>query len=189
MVIDRLFCAFPEIESGRLALREIEDRHLDGVYELYSNEKVFEYCGILPKNNRATLKTMIGHFSRDFQKKSRVKWGIFFSDDPDSLLGIIEVFEIHQKVNALTLGYYLSESRWGQGIASEAVGLVVRFLFQQVKVNRIQAEVMPGNGASKRVLLRNGFKYEGTLRQAALWSGQGIVDLEIYGLLLEEYAL
>jgi ribosomal-protein-alanine N-acetyltransferase len=28
---------------------------------------------------------------------------------------------------------------------------------------------------------------EGTLRQATLWSGKGIVDLEIYGLLKSEY--
>ena len=35
--------------------------------------------------------------------------------------------------------------------------------------------------------MKNGFEYEGTLRQAASWSGKGIVDLEIYGLLQEDY--
>jgi [ribosomal protein S5]-alanine N-acetyltransferase len=56
-----------------------------------------------------------------------------------------------------------------------------------VNVNRIQAEVMPLNEASKKVLLKNSFIKEGTLRQATLWSGKGIVDLEIYSILREDY--
>ncbi|TGU64337.1 N-acetyltransferase, partial [Mesorhizobium sp. M00.F.Ca.ET.186.01.1.1] len=103
------------------------------------------------------------------------------------LVGIIEAFELNQRVNMATIGYFLAEAHWGKGIASEAVKMVVRFLMEEVNVNRIQAEVMPPNEASKKVLRNNGFVMEGTLRQAALWSGKGIVDLEIYGLLREDY--
>lgn len=51
----------------------------------------------------------------------------------------------------------------------------------------IQAEVMPPNRASKKVLLNNGFMKEGTLRQANVWSGKGIVDLEVYSILKDDY--
>lgn len=87
-----------------------------------------------------------------------------------------------------TIGYFLSESHWGKGIATEAVNRLLDFLFTDVNVNRIQAEVMPPNENSKKVLLKNGFVYEGTLRQAMLWSGKGIVDLEIYSILKGDYA-
>ncbi len=61
---------------------------------------------------------------------------------------------------------------------------------EEVNVNRIQAEVMPLNEPSKKVLLKNGFSKEGLLRQASLWSGKGgVVDLEIYGLLKGDYDL
>lgn len=65
--------------------------------------------------------------------------------------------------------------------------MVVNYLIEEVQVNRIQAEVMPLNEPSKKVLLKNGFINEGLLRQATLWSGKGVVDLEIYGLLKEDY--
>lgn len=75
----------------------------------------------------------------------------------------------------------------GRGLASRAVELLTAFLFQQAQVNRIQAEVMLNNEPSKKVLLKNGYVKEGMLRQAALWSGKGVVDLEIYSMLREEY--
>ncbi|MNM65570.1 putative ribosomal N-acetyltransferase YdaF [compost metagenome] len=87
----------------------------------------------------------------------------------------------------VTIGYFLAESYWGKGLATETVGLLTRFLFEEADLNRIQAEVMPANEVSKKVLLKNGYVYEGTLRQASLWSGKGIVDLEIYSLLKGEY--
>ncbi|MNW60103.1 Ribosomal-protein-serine acetyltransferase [compost metagenome] len=187
MITLNLFNEFPVLKSDRLTLKRIEEDHIEELYSIYSNDKVFEYCGIIPKHNKATVKSMIGHFERDFQKKSRVKWGIFYNSKSDTLVGVIEAFDFNQRVDMITIGYFLAEEHWGKGIASEAVKLVVRFLFEHVKANRIQAEVMPKNEVSKRVLLKNGFKCEGTLRQAALWSGKGIVDLEIYGLLQKEY--
>lgn len=75
----------------------------------------------------------------------------------------------------------------GKGIATKAVEMVVNYLLEEVQVNRIQAEVMPLNEPSKKVLLKNGFIKEGLLRQATSWSGKGVVDLEIYGLLKEDY--
>ncbi|USG66574.1 GNAT family N-acetyltransferase [Brevibacillus ruminantium] len=187
MNIEAVFGEFPILKSDRFVLKKIEDHHLDDVFDIYSNDKVFAYCGIIPKHKKETVKNMIGHFERDYQKKARIKWGIFANDQPDRLLGIIEAFDFQQKVSMVTVGYFLAEAHWGKGIATEAVKILLHFLFTEVNVNRVQAEVMPPNEPSKRVLLKNGFVKEGTLRQAALWSGKGIVDLEIFGMLKEEY--
>ncbi|BBH22282.1 N-acetyltransferase [Paenibacillus baekrokdamisoli] len=187
MNIDVVFEQFPILKSDAILLKKIEDSHLDDVYEIYSNDKVFEFCGIIPKHNKSTVQNMIGHFERDYYKRSRVKWGIFATAESSQLVGIIEALDFDQKVNKVTIGYFLAESQWGKGIAAAAVQLLVKYLFEEVNVNRIQAEVMPLNDRSKRVLLKNGFVLEGTLRQAALWSGKGVVDLEMYSILKVDY--
>ncbi|GGG78715.1 GNAT family N-acetyltransferase [Paenibacillus radicis (ex Gao et al. 2016)] len=187
MIVEAVFVQFPILQSNVLLLKKIEDHHLDEVFEIYNNDTVFEYCGIIPKHNKDTVKNMIGHFERDYNKQSRVKWGIFVVAEPERLLGIIEAMDFNQKVNAVTIGYFLSEAQWGKGIATEALKILLQFLFDDVNVNRIQAEVMPANENSKKVLLKNGFIKEGTLRQSALWAGKGIVDLEIYSILEEDY--
>lgn len=183
MELEAVFGQYPNLKSDDLILKKMEQTHLNELYEIYSNDAVFEYCGIIPKHNKDTVSKMIGHFDRDYNKQSRVKWGIFAHSDSERLLGIIEAFDFDQRVNMVTVGYYLAESSWGKGLASEALRIVVQYLFAEVSVNRIQAEVMPLNEGSKRVLLKNGFVKEGLLRQASFWSGKGVVDLEMYSIL------
>lgn len=187
MKLEMVFGDFPVLESANLVLRKIEEVHLQEVYAIYDNENVFEYCGIIPKHNVQTVSKMIGHFDRDYHKKSRIKWGIFQKNQSDKLVGIIESMDFNQKVNMVSIGYFLAEDYWGKGIATEAVRTLVKFLFETGNVNRIQAEVMPANEVSKKVLLKNGFMKEGLLRQSTVWSGKGIIDLEIYGILKEDY--
>lgn len=187
MNLEAIFAEFPVLESEALILKKIEDQHLDELFEIYDNDTVFEYCGIIPKHNKGTVKNMIGHFERDYKKRFKVKWGIFAQQADDQLLGIIEIFDMNPKVNAVTIGYYSAEAHWGKGITTAAVKMLVDFLFEEVRVNRIQAEVMPVNEASKKVLLKNGFVKEGLLRQASLWAGKGVIDLELYSILKEDF--
>ncbi|WP_225229408.1 GNAT family N-acetyltransferase [Paenibacillus gallinarum] len=187
--MDPIFDSFPILKSDMLVLKKVEEEHVDELFEIYSNDVIFKYCGILPKHNKDTVRKMIGHFERDFNKQTRVKWGIFAADQQDRLIGIMEMFDLNQKVNMVTIGYFLAEAYWGRGYATEAVRLVLEFLFLHAGINRVQADVMPQNEVSKKVLLKNGFMKEGTLRQAALWSGKGVVDREVFGILKEEYCL
>ncbi|MBS4172799.1 GNAT family protein [Bacillus sp. FJAT-49736] len=187
MNIQKVFAGFPVLESTNLILKKIEEVHLQELYSIYDNDKVFKYCGMIPRHNLQTVSKMIGHFDKDYDKKRRVKWGIFQKNQSNKLVGILESMDFNQKVNMVTIGYYLAEDFWGKGIATESVHTLVKFLFEEVNINRIQAEVMPANEISKKVLLKNGFMKEGLLRQASLWSDKGVVDLEIYSILKEEY--
>lgn len=187
MNLQALFEAYPQIESENIILKEIQTNHIDGLFKIYDNDRVFTHCGIRPKHNKKTVENMIGHFRRDFNKKSRIKLGIFLKEERNALVGIIEVMDIRKKVECATVGYYLAESYWGKGIATESLGLLVDFLFKTVGFNRLQAEVMVENESSKRVLVKNGFQKEGTIRQGAFWAGKGIVDLEVYGILKKDY--
>lgn len=186
MNIEKLFNEFPILIGDEFSLLKIEEDHLDDVFAIYNNEQVFEFCGIIPKHNKETVKKMISHFERDFNNKKRIKWGIVTHSEC-KLVGIIEAFDFNQKINMVTIGYYLEETYWGKGYASAAVSKVVEFLFNEVDVNRIQADVMPLNVASKKVLLKNGFLKEGLLREATIWSGKGIIDIEIYSILKRNY--
>lgn len=87
MNLDILYEDFPAIEGNRLSLKKIEVSHLDDVFSIYNNDRVFEYCGILPKHNIETVKNMIGHFERDYNKRSRSNGGSLFQDRPASWWG------------------------------------------------------------------------------------------------------
>ena len=110
MIIEKVFKQFPTLHSTNLQLRKIEESHIQELFAIYDNDIVFEYCGIIPKHNLQTVQKMIGHFERDYTKKSRIKWGIFEKSQSEKLLGIIEAMDFNQKVDMVTIGYYLAEA-------------------------------------------------------------------------------
>lgn len=80
------------------------------------------------------------------------------------------------------LGYWLGRSFWGKGIAAEAVRQICALGFAQWDIVRIFAEVFANNRASCRVLEKNEFVCEGTLRSSVVKYGN-ILDSEIYALI------
>lgn len=109
MNTEPLFNTFPTLHNDSIELGKIEPAHLDDLYVIYSNDRVFDYCGIIPKHNKDTVNKMIGHFERDYNKKARVKWGIFTPGSPQKLVGVAELYDINAKVNMTTIGYYSVE--------------------------------------------------------------------------------
>src|SRR2546426_7950909 len=63
------------------------------------------------------------------------------------------------------IGYWLAKPYWGQGIMTHVVRAFVRYAFSDLQVGRLTAQVFDFNIGSARVLEKNGFKLEGTLRQ------------------------
>ena len=69
-------------------------------------------------------------------------------------------------------GYWLAKEHWGQGIMTEAVGLVSQYASNKLRLRRLDAQVIVGNLASRRVLEKNGFKLEGLMRKQARKNGR-----------------
>ncbi len=81
-------------------------------------------------------------------------------------------------------GYCIGRRWWHMGVTSEALREVLRFLFAQVGVLRVDAKHDARNPHSGGVMRKCGMRYEGTLRQSA-WCNAGIGDMCWYGILAE----
>jgi ribosomal-protein-alanine N-acetyltransferase len=85
--------------------------------------------------------------------------------------------DVHQHVGQL--GYWLGEPFWGHGVMSEVIGAFTDFCFNNFPLHRIYAELYANNPASARVLEKNGFVFEGRLKNNIFKDGQ-ILDSLIY---------
>ena len=70
----------------------------------------------------------------------------------DDILGHIEFFKTVNYLDEFELSYvvYAAEQR-GKGVATEAINLLVRYLFETKRMNRIRLVIHPENGASRRL--------------------------------------
>jgi ribosomal-protein-alanine N-acetyltransferase len=85
-----------------------------------------------------------------------------------------------------TVGYWISEDACGFGHASTALGLVVEFAFRHAGLHRVQPAIMPRNARSRRVVEKNGFRYEGTAQRYLMIDGVW-EDHDIFALTAEEW--
>jgi ribosomal-protein-alanine N-acetyltransferase len=63
------------------------------------------------------------------------------------------------------LGYWVDRAVAGRGMASLAVALVCDHAFGPARLHRLQADIRPENGPSRRLVHRLGFRHEGLLRR------------------------
>jgi [ribosomal protein S5]-alanine N-acetyltransferase len=77
------------------------------------------------------------------------------------------------------LGYWLSESYWGQGIVTDAVSAVVPVAFERYDIVRLQAGIFSTNTASMRVLEKCGFIRE-AVHKNAIWKKGRLLDEVVY---------
>jgi RimJ/RimL family protein N-acetyltransferase len=87
--------------------------------------------------------------------------------------GHIEFFKPVSYWDAFELSYQLDDERFaGRGVATEAVQLLVDYLFATKKQHRIHLVIVPENAASRRVAEKCGFTLEGTVRGAFFNGGR-----------------
>lgn len=128
-------------------------------------------------------------FMKQYQESgfwSRDEGTLVILDRGGAIIGHIEFFKTVNYLAEYELSYILYEpERRGQGATTEAVTLMVHYLFETKPINRIRLVIHPDNAASRRVAEKCGFRHEGTARGA--WYNAGrYQDVEIYAILHDE---
>ena len=82
--------------------------------------------------------------------------------------------------------YCIGSKWWGKGIVLEALWEIIKFFFDVVQVNRIEAGYDINNPNSGRVLEKIGMQKEGIIRQAGR-NNQGLFDIVQCSILREEW--
>ncbi|WP_347313664.1 GNAT family N-acetyltransferase [Defluviimonas sp. SAOS-178_SWC] len=80
----------------------------------------------------------------------------------DSLLGAVTVDNIRRgPAQAATIGYWIGAPFARQGYMAEALRAVIHHCFTVLDLSRIESACLPENAASRGVLEKTGYKYEG----------------------------
>lgn len=80
------------------------------------------------------------------------------------------------------VGFELSKQYWGKGIAAEALEAVIKFGFEHLQLERIEALIEPANTSSQKLVEKTSFMREGLLRHYEYTCGK-FDDLLIYSIL------
>jgi len=175
---------FPELKTERLQLIQITQSHLEDYYQLFSDERVARYYNILPFSEQKDAQKYIDWFESRFNEGLGIRWGIALKGEKN-IIGTLG-FNNYKENHRANIGYDLRFDFWNKGLMTEALRAVIAFGFNELGINRMEAEVMMGNAASERVLGKLGFKREGALREWMYWNDR-YYDMIMFSLLKYEY--
>jgi [ribosomal protein S5]-alanine N-acetyltransferase len=127
-----------------------------------NNKQIRRYLGIRHKKELITISETI-NFIDDCNTKGRFHWGIFIGVNH---VGNVSCSAWSPSDKWIDISYLVGDfSCQGKGIATFAVGAAMKYLFEDKKYNRIQAECAIENVPSRKVMQKLGMKEEGILRQ------------------------
>ncbi len=165
----KLFDEIPYLSDERIELKRLVISDALKLKELTDNENVYRYLPtfLFEKQFDDPGEAIEKLYEELFRNRESLILGIFLregeggggsdTDNRGTFCGLAEYYGFKDELHKTCLGYRLSESFWGRGIASGTVKLMIDYLYFRTDTEIITASTMVENKASERVLTKNGF--------------------------------
>ena len=105
------------------------------------------------------------------------------------VIGMIKIYpdNNHGRYHAMMINYALSSAYWGQGYMTETVSRVMQYAFEELNIDLLTVFHYPQNVASRRVIEKCGFDYDGTIEQGCTRYDGQVFDAVCHSLLREDW--
>lgn len=180
-----IFRNLKTLETERLILRKMTLEDAEDMFEYASDPDVAKYTTWDAHQSIKDSKFFLEIVVERYKNRQITDWGIVHKEE-GKLIGTCGFAECHLFHSRAEIGYALSRKYWRQGYMSEAVTAIIRFGFQTMNLNRIEARCEVENIASARVMEKVGMQFEGILRQHIFTKGK-YCDLKIYSILRQDF--
>ncbi|NAW65805.1 GNAT family N-acetyltransferase [Photobacterium halotolerans] len=175
-----------ELTTQRCVLRPLTLSDAGALFDIFSDPDVMRYWDSSPWQTIEEANDYIQASKPSLDEPEKLVLGIY-EQPGQQLLGKCMLFNIDQYSRRAELGFGIAKAHWGRGIVNEVGFALIQFAFQEMQLNRIEAEIDPDNTGSAKVLTRLGFSQEGYLPERWIVDGR-MSDSAIYGLLASQWS-
>jgi [ribosomal protein S5]-alanine N-acetyltransferase len=167
----------PVLSTARLRLRELVLDDSRAVHSYAFDPDVARFTPWKPFASEMFARGLV----EMILQPQFLSWAI--TVPPENLaVGMVFLQSFSRQHRRAEVAFNLAKPLWGRGLATEAAGAVLRFGFQGLGLNRIEALCMPQNAASGRVLGKLGMVCEGRMRKFH-HRYDGFQDMDLFAVL------
>jgi RimJ/RimL family protein N-acetyltransferase len=149
------------LETDRLMLRRLTDANLDNLFALHNDPEVMRFLIGGEPISRAEIED-------DY--RTRFSGDGYWAAIERATVAFLGWFAFHpteeRDPSEFELGYRLTRAAWGKGYATEGSRALIRKGFTELGVQRVWAETMAVNLASRRVMEKSGLTHVRTFHLA-----------------------
>ncbi len=173
----------PDIQTERMTLRQLTEDDMDFIFDMFSRPETNQYVADDDVKNMEEAVELYEAFIKP--KPYLFRLGMVLEEN-GQLIGTLGFYSISMDDKRAVLGADLFKEHWGQGLMQEAVQALLRYGFEEMELNRIEASVDPDNIRSMKLTERSGFVKEGVKRQLDWYKGAYHDDV-VFSMLREEW--
>lgn len=174
------------LQQGNIFIREYKRSDLLSVHEMLSDPIVYRTTCAIPLNCSLTFASRwLECVRKSLKKEADLEYGIFSAHNGEYIgnVGLIGIDYINRSAN---ITYIITPKFHHMGYGCAAAKMMVQYGFETLGLTRIHGKCMDFNTASKMVMLKCGFLYEGTGRGEMI-KEKKLVNIEHYGILKNDY--
>lgn len=173
-----------ELRGKKVVLRAVEPEDIE-MLRVLTNDPDYERM-IVGWAFPISTKDQEEWYSNCKNGLSRIRYTIVTEEDgPVGMIGLRDIDWKNGTANGLGMRIAKKDIRT-RGLATDAWMTLMRYAFEELRLNRINGSALAYNKASLRVCEKVGFKVEGVKRQAVFKNGE-FIDQVIMGCLKSDY--
>lgn len=160
------------IETERLILRRFEYSADEAMLRYWvADEKIQSLYSEPVYSTKEAVKELLDKYIGSYEKNDYYRWAVIEKKSGECI-GQIAYFLVDSKNHFAEIEYCIGSDFQCKGFATEAAKAIIRYGFEKLNLHKVQICTKTINKASKRVIEKCGFTYEGTLRDYFYMNGE-----------------
>ena len=180
------FSPFPNLQTGRLLLRQLTFEDENEIFFLRSDENVNLYVDRPKPNSLQDARDHIDKVNNGIANNESIFWGITLLDN-NSIIGTVCLWNISKENDTAEVGFDLMPGLQGKGIMREAFSEVARYAFETLKVRRLVGWVHHEN--SRSISLLRKFNFTRDVNEEEKANKIELENMVIYTLNIADYRM
>ena len=173
------------IETDRLVLREFTLEDAPAMFNNWAHDpEVTRFLIWPPHKDVDETEEILSSWIERYDEGNYYNWAIELKEI-GQVVGSISVVQQDDRARRAHIGYCMGKTWWHQGVMSEALSVIIDFLFSE-GYQRIDSRHDVRNPHSGDVMKKCGMCYECTMKGYD-WNNAGICDTAFYAILAENY--
>jgi len=180
-----IFSRLPTLRTARLTLRPARMTDAHDMYEYSRDPEVARHVLWEAHGSIHQTRAYLRYILRQYRAGTPGTF-VLELNEARKVIGTIGLMWVQRENRSAEIGYSLSRAYWNRGLMTEALEEILRFCFDTLRLNRVEAQHEVDNPASGAVMRHAGMRREGLLRQRVYNKGH-YVDVELYAILRADY--
>lgn len=156
-MVNRSFAPFPILTTERLTLRQLSTDDGQNIFALRSDTEINKYLDRQASKTIEDAINFINKINDSIKKNDAIYWAITLTNSK-IFVGTICLFDFSNEKSKCEIGYELLTNFQGQGMMKEAIRKVIDYVFQTMRLKKIEAFTHNGNQSSTKLLTKFDFK-------------------------------